>query len=1196
MSQANPGSIEPINLDEIAPLLRLLHDAVRIPVRLLTPEGTLRLGVGAEDLCRECHQGHAETQAAALVESGGYALQRCPSGLHQALFPLRILGQHTATLSLGRFLYEDDPLDEDLFRAEADRCGVAPETYQEALRNVPSLSREDVQQALMHAAWLVAAVADQGERVQGLHRDRAFLQKVFEVTPAFISVTDREGRLLMASRALGRALGHETEAMVGRTRQELYGDQEEGRALAADASEVLRSGRPVTHEAERVTFADGSAHWLRSVRVPLTDETGQRTQVLSLGTDITELREAQQAVAASEQQLRRILEGSSDGYWEWHVQSGAAAISEKSLRMLGYEPGDVLPTQEGWLTLIHPDDLATLREMVGACLRGETVNLVSEHRVRAKDGTWRWVQARGAVCEWDEEGRPVLLSGVHTDVSARRAAEEELALARYSLEHATDLVFWATSDGRFAFVNDACCRNLEYTKEEFGSLVVWDIAPRNSLHHWPNTWQQICSEGTITVESVLQAKSGRQFPVEVTCNYLHYGENEYVCSYARDISRRRAQQRRQEEIATGLRAVLRSADELLRCADTESLCRLAVEGSCRNLGLEQSILYLREGDQLLGAYRASRPEAQAIRHEETLPLSGCAELIEPDAPQWCPRQTEEGPWSVWTQVCAGEDLVGVLCNTGGADGSGIDSLKQDILAVYCSLLGNVLARKAADDKLRESEEEYRILVDAAPYAVFVVCDGRYLFSNRTGAALLGCERPEEVVGRPVLEPASTEDTLRLQAAADMISLGEEPATVEVEVKAPGGEPRYLEITLVPTRREGQSATLWVCRDTTVRRHAEDAQRLAAVGQLAAGVAHEFNNLLASLLLRAERADMVQTPEEYDKLVALVLKATGRGADICRSLTAFARPHEPRRESITIEAAIEAALRIASRQLANAGISVRRDYGTGGVTISADQGQLEQVFLNLVINACHAMPRGGILTVETRHLPAAVGPGEVTATVSDTGTGIASEHLPRLFEPFFTTKGRLGQSDVPGTGLGLSVSHGIVQAHGGSISVRSREGEGAAFTLCFDAQPWDTSAPEAAGKALAASLKAERPRLRILIAEDERELCDILSEDLMAEGYEVVTKAHTQDALHALATRPFDLVIADLMMPGGGVREILGATQRAGGRPPVIAITGRTEGHLSDDLRRLGAAGCLQKPCTLATVMEAIKEALEQGKA
>lgn len=1079
MSQANPRStprpIEPINLDQIAPLLRLLHDAVKIPVRLLTLDGLPRLEVGAEDLCRRCHRGHAKTQAAVLAQVGEYALQRCPSGLYQALFPLRILGQPTALLALGQFLYEDDPLDEDLFRAEAGRGGVAPETYEEALRSVPSLSREYVQEALERTCELV------------------------------------------------------------------------------------------------------------------------RTQVLSLGTDITELRKAQQALSASEQQLRRVLEGSSDGYWEWHILSGTATISEKSLRMLGYDPGDVEPTQDGWLSLTHPDDLPRLRQMVRACLRGETVSIVSEHRARAKDGTWRWVQARGAVCEWDEEGRPALLSGVHTDVSARRAAEEELALARYSLEHATDLVFWATSDGRFAFVNDACCRNLEYTKEEFASLLVWDIAPRDPLHHWPNTWKEIQQKGTVTIESVLEAKSGRQFPVEVTCNYLKYGEREYVCSYARDISRRRAQQRRQEEIATGLRAVLRSADELLRCADTDSLCRLAVEWSCRGLGLQQSILYLREGDQLLGAYRASSPEAEAVRHEERLPLSGCGELIEPDAPQWCARETEEGPWSVWTQVCAGEDLVGVLCNTGGADGVAVDSLKQDIVAVYCSLLGNVLARKAADDKLRESEEQYRALVDAAPYAVFVVRNGHYVFSNRAGAELLGCDHHEQVVGRPVLEPTNREDALRLESAADMTSLGEESVTVEVELKTPGGEPRYVEITLVPTRREGQPATLWVCRDTTVRRHAEDAQRLASVGQLAAGVAHEFNNLLASLLLRAERADMMQTPEEYDKLVALVLKATGRGADICRSLMAFARPHEPRRESITLEAPIEVALRIASRQLANAGVSVRRDYGTGGTTINADQGQLEQVFLNLIINACHAMPRGGTLTIETRHVPAASGPGEILATVTDTGTGIAPEHLPRLFEPFFTTKGRLGQSDIPGTGLGLSVSHGIVQAHGGSITVRSREGEGTAFTLRFAAQPRETSAPEAADTVSAAAAEAERPRLRILIAEDEGELCDILSEDLMAEGYEVVTKAHTQDALHALAARSFDLVIADLMMPGGGVREILGATQRAGGHPPVIAITGRTEGHLSDDLRRLGAAVCLQKPCTLATVMEAIREALKQGK-
>jgi PAS domain S-box-containing protein len=266
-----------------------------------------------------------------------------------------------------------------------------------------------------------------------------------------------------------------------------------------------------------------------------------------------------------------------------------------------------------------------------------------------------------------------------------------------------------------------------------------------------------------------------------------------------------------------------------------------------------------------------------------------------------------------------------------------------------------------------------------------------------------------------------------------------------------GEPLVQDSTVTPMLGPDGTTTAYVSlrRDVTDAQRAEDglreAQRLEAVGQLAAGVAHEFNNILAAMMMRAERAGQAGTPDEHARLVELVLRQTARGAALCQNLTTFARPSSSRRQVVPVELSIEAARGMAQHQLTSGEVEVTTRYQTDGAQVLADPGQLEQVFVNLIINACHAMPRGGALSICTAVHDNGAGQS-LEITVADTGTGIRPEHIGRVLEPFFTTKGRLGESNTPGTGLGLSVTHGIIKAHGGTISVESTVGVGSTFTV------------------------------------------------------------------------------------------------------------------------------------------------------
>jgi len=355
-------------------------------------------------------------------------------------------------------------------------------------------------------------------------------------------------------------------------------------------------------------------------------------------------------------------------------------------------------------------------------------------------------------------------------------------------------------------------------------------------------------------------------------------------------------------------------------------------------------------------------------------------------------------------------------------------------------------RRRVEAALRASEESYRTIFEAAT-------DGICVHDGETGAVLDTNGRMGEMFGYSREEarrldvgafsadtpPCTQTDALaRIRSAA-----GGEPQVFEWQARHRDGRLLWAEVSLQRAFIGNRDCVLAFVRDITERRKAEEAQRLAVVGQLAAGVAHEFNNLLSGMRGWAEMALESERPEHARKLAETALQTSLRGAEVCRNLLRFARPAEPKRSSILIEAPIEAALAVALQELERGQIEVTRQYRTEGIPVHADPAQLEQVFLNLLLNACHAMPEGGRLVIETAHIPHQGGPGEIVARVSDTGTGIRPEDLPRIFEPFFTTKG-----DGKGTGLGLATVQSIAERAGGTVSVWSEVGRGSRFTLTF----------------------------------------------------------------------------------------------------------------------------------------------------
>jgi signal transduction histidine kinase/putative methionine-R-sulfoxide reductase with GAF domain len=363
-----------------------------------------------------------------------------------------------------------------------------------------------------------------------------------------------------------------------------------------------------------------------------------------------------------------------------------------------------------------------------------------------------------------------------------------------------------------------------------------------------------------------------------------------------------------------------------------------------------------------------------------------------------------------------------------------------------------------------------------------------------------------------------------------------------------------------------------------------SQKMEAVGRLAGGVAHDFNNQLTAIIGYAEMlgADVPEgDPRKTD--VKEIVKAARHAADLTRQLLAFSRKQVLRPRLVDLNALLED-MRALLRRLIGEDVRLETCYGAGPLNVVADPTQVQQVIMNLAVNSRDAMPGGGTLTISTGRLPGEGPEGWCLLEVTDTGTGMDPGTLGRLFEPFFTTK-EVGK----GTGLGLSTVYGIVRQSGGDISCRSAPGQGTTFTIRLPA----AAARGEPSAAVAEPGPARGGRETILVVEDEEPVLELVRRTLAAAGYTVSTARSGRDGLAVLggASR-IDMVITDLVLPDGTsgleiarrVLEEMPATR-------LLCVSGYSE-QLVTGAEALPAGSFLQKPFTPAEILSAVRRVLD----
>jgi two-component system cell cycle sensor histidine kinase/response regulator CckA len=522
------------------------------------------------------------------------------------------------------------------------------------------------------------------------------------------------------------------------------------------------------------------------------------------------------------------------------------------------------------------------------------------------------------------------------------------------------------------------------------------------------------------------------------------------------------------------------------------------------------------------------------------------------------------------------------------------------------LTEDVSKRKTAENALRESEERYRALAEAAQDQIFVVDrEDRVIYVNSTAAGAFGASSVD-LIGKPRSSVFPADGSGGQAGSLQRVFSGGEPLYVESDTPFPG-QVLSLGTWLTPLRdSSGQVyAVLGVSRDITERKRSEEkerslqeqlshAQRMESVGRLAGGVAHDFNNLLTVILGHLELliGDLPPHGTPLRSSLTEIQSAAERARDLTGQLLAFGRRQTLLMKPMNLNELVIGFSGIL-RRLIGEDIEVVTHLGQDVEPVSADPSQMEQVLMNLAVNARDAMPLGGCLTIETfteamEHAPsgqnAEMEPGRYSVlSVRDTGTGMDDDTLKRIFDPFFTTK-EVGR----GTGLGLSTVYGIVKQHGGHIGVESNPGSGSAFTVRL---PVAADFSKAASEPVPSG-KARGESRTVLVVEDDVSVRQLVCRMLRDAGFTAIEcQEPLQAAGAAEAADALDLVVADVVMPGLGGSQVF--EQVSAMRPGVRVLF--ISGYAGEVLALHGVSdkgvGFLQKPFTTEAFLRKVSEIL-----
>lgn len=952
-------------------------------------------------------------------------------------------------------------------------------------------------------------------------------------------------------------------------------------ALMMVRSRVSQPALDLSRTLDRIRAGDPDA------RAPIagSDEMARLAEALNQALDERQAADAvvaerQRQLEATRDRLVRAQKVADVGSWEVDLADGRLEWSDQVFRIFGIPREEFAGTEEAFFERVHPEDRQWLREERARWLaRGG--DLYVEHRIVRPDGEVRWVREQARTIPGPGDA-PASTTGTVQDITARHRLLAEVRQFQTLLENTDDLCAIVDADYRYLWVNRAYLdhHRRAYSEMEgrplvevLGETFFTDrVKPRlaRALAGEPQRFEEELEPPGLGRRSLLV----RYQPIESPD-----GEGRRVAALITDI--------------TGIKKAEAALAENARLLD--------MAGRAARFG----------------AWAIDLAKGRVVWSDAVAEIHGMPHGYSPTVGEgigfYAPEHRER---------------IRELFEACAAQGQAYDEELQIINArgdrIWVRALGEpgydingniVRVQGAFQDVSRQQEREAALrrlsqIVEQSPAAIVVIgLDGRIEYVNSAFEAMTGHSR-DEVMGSTsaLLEPGLAPDATSRELWATVTSGG--VWNGELQNRRKNGSSYWESVTISPlTDEQGRTVKYAAIReDVTAHRRVleqlQQAQKMEAVGNLAGGIAHDFNNLLGVVLGNlqlAERRLDGGSPadrEAVGKRLQTALEAVKRGSGLTRRLLSFSRNPVMEPRVVDLNELVKGMEDMIARALGET-IEIRFETAGSVWPASLDPGLIENVLLNLAVNARDAMPQGGTLVMETRNtrldaayarLHEGVEAGDyVEIAVSDTGAGMPPEVRRRVFEPFFSTK-----APEKGSGLGLTMVYGIARQSGGHVAIYSEEGFGTTVRVYF---PRAAGEVESADAGAATAVEPGGGDECVLVVEDDELLRETAVQSLRQLGYQVLEAADGPGALAVLEAEPaVDLLFTDAVMPGGLTGAEL--ARRATARNPRLRVL-LTSGYSRDtldagDLKELDSH-LLGKPYTVEDLARHVRQALDPGR-
>ncbi len=1006
-----------------------------------------------------------------------------------------------------------------------------------------------------------------------LHQSEERFRLIAENAADLIAVLDLEGKRIYSSPSYNSILGDPESLRGTDSFQEIHPeDQEKIRRIFL---ETVKTG--IGQRAEyRFLLEDGSVRYIESQGSVIRDENGNTNKVVVVSREVTERKRAEEELKKSEGKFHAIFDNASDGMFLVDLNARKFFLcNTMCVKMLGY-------TQEEFSTLdiagIHPlEDMSFINEQIGKFSRGEE-GLSSDIRFKRKDGSIFAADLRPALLTIAE--KKYLLINFH-DITERKRAEEALRVSeeRYRMlfEGAAEGILVADIESKqFRYSNPAICKMLGYTAEEMSHLGIADIHPKEALEYVVAEFDaQARGQKILSPEIPCLQKDGSVIYASIATSPVIIDGRKCNVGFFTDVTERKQAEEKLRETRDYLNNLLSFANAPIMVWDNNNkitMFNLAFERMTGFtmfdvIGKHPEILFLVEMRKDLSALISRTSDGE--------------NLISVEVPVRC----KDGSTRI------------VLWNT-----ANIYTVDAKTIIATIAHGQDITERKRAEEALQESELRFRSLYENATIGIYrTTPDGNILLANPALVKMLGYTSFEKLaeinLEKDGFESSSQRKEFLAKIERDGVVHGYDSKWIRQDGKT------IFVLESARAIRDSQGKTMYydgTVEDITERRQMEEGlrqmQKLEGLGTLAGGIAHDFNNILGIIL--AYITSTKQHKDDTKKLdlaVDTIVKAVERGKTLVQQILMFARKTDSEFGPVKVNDIVMEIMVMIFETFPKT-LTYAQNFDKSVSCISADRSQLYQLLLNLCVNARDAMPKGGVLTINTRMVsveslryqhPAAVASSYVCIEVSDTGEGMTLETRERIFVPFFTTK-----EQGKGTGLGLAVVFGIVQAHKGFIDVESELGKGTTFSIYLPASQIIEPISVKGGETL-----EEIPggTETLLIVEDEEMLMMSLRMALVDKGYNIISAGDGLEAVNIYKKRmkEIGLVLTDLGLPKMGGMEECTQIKKLNPGARMIVATGYLDPEMKSEFLKAGIQHFLYKPYDLKKVLKEVREVLDE---